>query len=59
MPSQSASSERRSDTRDKLHATVSSAIEAQILSGTLSVGDKLQSESAIARKVRRFHPVCP
>lgn len=36
--------------RDKLHATVSGAIEARILSGELRVGDKLPSESAIAKE---------
>ncbi|UWQ96248.1 FCD domain-containing protein [Rhodobacteraceae bacterium M385] len=36
--------------RDKLHMTVSGAIESQILSGALKVGDKLPSESAIAKE---------
>lgn len=34
--------------RDKLHAAVSSALEDRILGGELKVGDKLNSESAIA-----------
>ncbi|WP_134680414.1 FadR/GntR family transcriptional regulator [Paracoccus ravus] len=36
--------------RDRLHATVSAAIEARILGGELKIGDKLDSESAIARE---------
>ncbi|SEK51621.1 FadR/GntR family transcriptional regulator [Pacificibacter marinus] len=35
--------------RDRLHATVSAALEARILSGDLKIGDKLESESAIAK----------
>ncbi|WP_170295349.1 FadR/GntR family transcriptional regulator [Paracoccus aestuariivivens] len=36
--------------RDRLHATVSAAIEARILGGELKIGDKLESESAIAKE---------
>jgi GntR family transcriptional repressor for pyruvate dehydrogenase complex len=36
--------------RDKLHTTVSAALEERILGGTLRVGDKLRSESAIAEE---------
>jgi len=35
--------------RDRLHAVVASAFEERILSGALAVGDKLPSESEIAR----------
>ncbi len=36
--------------RDKLHAAVVSAIEAQILSGTLKVGERLPAEAELARQ---------
>lgn len=36
--------------RDRLHTTVSATIEARILGGELKIGDKLESESAIARE---------
>lgn len=36
-------------TRERLHVTVQSALEERILSGGLKVGDKLASESQIAR----------
>jgi GntR family transcriptional regulator, transcriptional repressor for pyruvate dehydrogenase complex len=36
--------------RDRLHATVSAALEARILGGDLKIGDKLESESAIAKE---------
>jgi GntR family transcriptional regulator, transcriptional repressor for pyruvate dehydrogenase complex len=36
--------------RDRLHVTVASALENKILNGVLKVGDKLESESAIARE---------
>lgn len=37
-------------TRDRLHAVVSARIEQRILGGDLKVGDKLDSESAIAEE---------
>jgi GntR family transcriptional repressor for pyruvate dehydrogenase complex len=36
--------------RDKLHSTVAAAIEGRILAGELSVGEKLPSESDLARE---------
>ncbi|WP_105435499.1 FadR/GntR family transcriptional regulator [Neorhizobium tomejilense] len=36
--------------RDRLHIMVASALEASILSGELKIGDKLDSESAIAKE---------
>lgn len=36
--------------RDRLHTTVAAAIEASILNGDLKIGDKLESESTIARE---------
>lgn len=36
--------------RERLHATVSAAIEGRILSGALKVGDRLASEGEIARE---------
>lgn len=36
--------------RDRLHTTVAAALEANILSGHLKIGDKLDSESAIAKE---------
>ncbi|MDS9469748.1 FadR/GntR family transcriptional regulator [Paracoccus sp. MBLB3053] len=36
--------------RDRLHATVSAALESRILGGELKIGDKLDSESAIAKE---------
>lgn len=39
----------KAQARDKLHVSVASAIEAQILSGQLHIGDRLSSEGEIAR----------
>lgn len=36
--------------RDKLHSAVASAVEGKILSGELAVGDRLPSESELARE---------
>jgi GntR family transcriptional regulator, transcriptional repressor for pyruvate dehydrogenase complex len=36
--------------RDRLHTTVAAALEANILNGDLKIGDKLESESAIAKE---------
>lgn len=41
---------KRAGERDKLHVSVVQALEAQILSGSLKVGDKLPSEPEIARR---------
>ncbi|WP_421950926.1 FadR/GntR family transcriptional regulator [Pelagibacterium sp.] len=37
-------------TRDKLHSTIASAVEERILAGELPVGEKLPSESDLARE---------
>jgi DNA-binding FadR family transcriptional regulator len=41
--------ERRAGERDKLHVSVVQAIEAQVLSGALKVGERLPSEADLAR----------
>ncbi|MCX8279052.1 FadR/GntR family transcriptional regulator [Phyllobacterium sp. 0TCS1.6C] len=46
------SNERISDqgrSRDRLHSSVASSLEAQIMSGELAIGERLPSESEIAR----------
>ena len=45
-----ANAPAQSAPRDRLHATVSAALEARILGGDLKIGDKLESESAIAKE---------
>ncbi len=48
-PKASPASDRVPRNRDKLHSSVASAFEAKILSGGLSIGERLPSEGDIAR----------